>query len=122
MQGKAGPIPQGYSIGGRDGQGQASKIGSRRLGRILSQGILELSEEEAVFLEVKVALAKVLRSRRLGRHLSQMEAAELLHSSQSRVAKMEAADKSVSLDLLLRSVLRLGGTGAEMAEALNRGR
>jgi predicted XRE-type DNA-binding protein len=52
------------------------------------------------------------------RALSQVEAAQRLHSSQSRVAKMEAADRSVSVDLLLRSLLRLGGTRERMVAAL----
>lgn len=45
---------------------------------------------------------------------AKLEAAKRLHSSQSRVAKMEAADKSVSVGLLLRS----GGTRGMMAAAL----
>ncbi len=76
---------------------------------------LNLSEEDAAFIEVKVALAGALRARRVEQHLSQIEAAKRLHSSQSRVAKMEAADKSVSVDLLLRSFLKLGGTREKMA-------
>jgi predicted XRE-type DNA-binding protein len=79
---------------------------------------LNLSEEDAAFLEVKVALAAALRGLRMERALSQVEAAQRLHSSQSRVAKMEAADRSVSVDLLLRSLLRLGGTRERMVAAL----
>lgn len=79
---------------------------------------LGLTEEEEVFIEVKLALANALKMQRVERHLSQVEAARRLHSSQSRVAKMEAADKSVSVDLILRSLLKLGGTRAEVAAAL----
>lgn len=79
---------------------------------------LNLSDEDAAFVEVKVALAAALRARRIEQQLSQIEAAKRLHSSQSRVAKMEAADKSVSLDLLLKSFLKLGGTREMMAAAL----
>ena len=39
----------------------------------------------------------------------------MLKSSQSRVAKMEAGDPSVSLDLLIRSHLALGGSQQELA-------
>src|SRR5581483_4278956 len=42
--------------------------------------------------------------------LSQAVVAKRLGSSQSRVAKMEAGDPSVSLDLLLRALLALGAT------------
>lgn len=79
---------------------------------------LNLSDEDAAFVEVKVALAAALRARRIEQQLSQIEVAKRLHSSQSRVAKMEAADKSVSLDLLLKSFLKLGGTREMMAAAL----
>jgi hypothetical protein len=41
-------------------------------------------------------------------------------SSQSRIAKMEAADSSVWLDLLIRSLLTLGATTKDIARALGR--
>lgn len=81
------------------------------------RAFLNLSDEDAAFVEVKVALATALRECRVGQHLTQMEAARRLRSSQSRVAKMEAADRSVSVDLLLRSFLRLGGTRERVAAA-----
>jgi predicted transcriptional regulator len=68
----------------------------------------------------KVALAATLRERRVGQHLSQVEAAKRLHSSQSRVAKMELADKTVTVDLLIRSILGLGGTREMVAAAISR--
>lgn len=60
---------------------------------------LGLSEEEATLIEMKLALADSIRERRQKKHLTQQELARRLGSSQSRVAKMEAADGSVSLDL-----------------------
>jgi len=81
------------------------------------KAFLNLAEEDAAFIEIKVALASALRARRVEQHLSQTEAAKRLRSSQSRVAKMEAADESVSVDLLLRSFLKLGGTRAKVAAA-----
>jgi len=71
---------------------------------------LNLTEEETILVEVKVAFASALRARRIEQQLTQTEAARRLRSSQSRVVKMESADRSVSLDLLLRSFLKLGGT------------
>ena len=59
---------------------------------------------------MKLALAKNLKARRQSRKLRQAEIAKRLGSSQSRIAKMEVADKSVSLDLLVRSLLSLGAT------------
>ena len=69
---------------------------------------LNLSPEEATYLEMKLALSRTLQERRRQRRLTQNQLARLLRSSQSRVAKMEAGDPSVSLDLLVRSLLVLG--------------
>ena len=80
--------------------------------------LLGLSPEEASYIEVKVRLSRALRSMRQGRKLTQTEVARILQSSQSRVAKMEAGDPSVSLDLLIRSHFALGGTTEELAELI----
>jgi len=80
---------------------------------------LGLSEEEAAFLEVKLALAKSLRKRRERKGLTQSALAELIESSQSRVAKMEAGDRTVSLDLLVRSLLAMGTTKRELARIIS---
>ena len=79
---------------------------------------LGLTPEEAAFIELKLALASYLRELRRSRGWIQAEVAVLLGSSQSRVAKMEAADSTVSVDLLVRSLLRLGATREEVARAI----
>jgi DNA-binding XRE family transcriptional regulator len=79
---------------------------------------LGLSEEEAAFVELKLALAMNLRERRLKRGMTQTQLAKRLESSQSRVAKMEAGDRSVSLDLLVRSLLTVGATRRELAKVI----
>lgn len=84
------------------------------------QEFLGLSDAEAEFVEMKVALALALRARRERRRLTQKEVARGLRSSQSRVAKMEAADETVSLDLLVRSLLALGVTRRELARIIAR--
>ena len=76
---------------------------------------LGLSGEEVAFIELKLALARSLRVRRQRRGLTQAQLAKLIESSQSRVAKMEAGDRSVSLDLLVRSLLAMGTTKRELA-------
>ena len=81
---------------------------------------LRLSPEEEAFLDLKVALAESLRKRRARRHLTQGALAKLLRSSQSRVAKMEASDPTVSLDLLVRSLLALGTSPEELARIIRR--
>ena len=79
---------------------------------------LELSPEEAAFVETKLALSHTLRARRTEQHVSQAALAKRLGSSQSRVAKMEAADPTVSIDLLLRALYALGATPRDVAKAL----
>jgi DNA-binding XRE family transcriptional regulator len=79
---------------------------------------LGLSEDEATFVELKLALADNLRRRRLKRGMTQTQLAKRLESSQSRVAKMEAGDRSVSLDLLVRSLLTVGMTRRELAKVI----
>lgn len=83
-----------------------------------AQEFLGLSKEEAAFVEIKVALAHALRGLRRKLGLSQIAVARRLASSQSRVAKMEAADASVSMDLLVRALLSLGASPRQIARAL----
>ena len=79
---------------------------------------LGLSREEESLIEMKLALANKLKSRRQQRKLTQVAVAEKIGSSQSRIAKMVVADKSVSLDLLVRSLLLLGATRQDIAGAI----
>ena len=81
---------------------------------------LGLSAEEPALVEMKVRLSQALRARREARGLSQVALAKRLRSSQSRVAKMEAADQTVSIDLLLRGLVVLGATPRDIAGVLGR--
>ena len=83
---------------------------------------LELTPEESRYIDLKVRLSDSLRRRRKRRRLSQMQFAKLIKSSQSRVAKMEAGDPSVSIDLLIRSLLALGASNRELAKAISSSR
>ena len=79
---------------------------------------LGLSAEESAYIEMKLALSETLREEREKKKLSQVQFARMIASSQSRVAKMEAADSSVSMDLLLKSLLALGVARKKVARAL----
>lgn len=79
---------------------------------------LGLSAEESAYIEMKLALSETLREEREKKKLSQVQLARLIASSQSRVAKMEAADSSVSMDLLVKSLLALGVARKKVARAL----
>lgn len=73
-----------------------------------AEEFLNLSPEESAYLEIKIRLSDSLRKQRKKKKVTQSELAQRLRSSQSRIAKMEAGDPSVSIDLLVRSLLALG--------------
>jgi ribosome-binding protein aMBF1 (putative translation factor) len=87
-----------------------------------AEEFLGLSKEEAAFVEMKLALAESMRKRRQARRLTQTQLARKIGSSQSRVAKMEAADPSVSIDLLVRSLLAMGVSRSDVARVMGRRR
>lgn len=80
---------------------------------------LRLSPEESAYIELKVRLAVGLREFRRRRSLTQADLAKRLQSSQSRIAKMEAGDPSVSLDLLIRSLLTLGVSCRDLSRMMS---
>lgn len=79
---------------------------------------LELSPKEAAMVELKLALSRRLKESRLEHQLSQAKLARRMNSSQSRIAKMEAGEPSVSIDLLLRGLLCTGATCKDIAEVI----
>jgi len=79
---------------------------------------LDLSDEEVAYIELKLELAKRLKAARISCRLTQKELAMRIDSSQSRVAKMEVGDRSVSLDLLIKSLLALGVTNEDIGKAI----
>ena len=83
---------------------------------------LSLPPEESAFIEMKLALCDSVRSLRIKKRLSQTEFAKLISSSQSRVAKIEAGDSSVSLDLVMKSLLSLGATKKDVAKLIAAGK
>ena len=81
---------------------------------------LGLSPVEAALVETRLALSQALRSRRIGQGFTQNELARRLKTSQSRVAKMEASDKTVSVDLLVKALFSLGAKPRDVGRALQR--
>lgn len=79
---------------------------------------LGLSPQEAAYVELKLKLADGLREHRRRHRLTQLDVARKVKSSQSRVAKMEAGDPSVSIDLLIRSLLALGASDRDLARII----
>jgi predicted XRE-type DNA-binding protein len=84
-----------------------------------AEEFLGLTPEEAAYIELRLRLSDAVRELRKQKRLTQLQLAGLLQSSQSRVAKVEAADESVSLDLLIRSLLVLGATHQDLAKVIS---
>ncbi len=80
---------------------------------------LKLTSEEAAYVEMKLALAEQLQKQRKSKRLTQEQLAKLIHSSQSRVAKMEKNDPTVSIDLLIKTLLALGSSPKDVAKAMS---
>ena len=76
---------------------------------------LGLSDEETAYIELRLKLAEGLKAARKNHGVTQVQLAQTMKSSQSRVAKMEAGDPTVSLDLLVKSLLALGTSNRELA-------
>jgi hypothetical protein len=80
-----------------------------------ARDFLGLTAAEAEYVEIRLRLSDGLRARRTRRGVTQVALAKAVRSSQSRVAKMEAADPLVSIDLLVRTLLALGVSRREIA-------
>ena len=91
-----------------------------RIGTV--EEFLELTPEEAAYIELKLRLSENVRLRRSRKKLSQKAFADMIRSSQSRVAKMEGGDPSVSIDLLIRSLLALGASHKDLAKVISASR
>lgn len=87
------------------------KIGS-------AQDFLELNTNEVAYIELKLSLARQLRIKREKQHMTQAQVAREIGSSQSRVAKMEKGDPSVSLDLLIKTLLALDTSRQEIGKVI----
>ena len=80
-----------------------------------AKDLLGLSNQEEMYIELRLKLAEGLKARRRATGVTQVNLAKTLKSSQSRVAKMEAGDPTVSLDLLVKSILALGASNRDLA-------
>ncbi len=79
---------------------------------------LGLSPQEEAYIDLRLRLAEGLKARRIQQHLTQIELAAAVQSSQSRIAKMESGDPTVSLDLLVKALLALGASARELAKII----
>lgn len=82
------------------------------------QEFLDLPDADVAYIETRLSLARKVKEERKRKHLTQTGLAAALKTSQSRVAKMENGDTTVSLDLLIRALFKLGMTRKDLAAAI----
>ena len=82
------------------------------------QEFLNLNDADMEYIETRLALTKAVKAQRHRKHLTQVELAKRMKTSQSRVAKIEAGDPTVSVDLILRALFSAGATRKELAKAV----
>ena len=78
---------------------------------------LELTSEEAMLVEIRLALSRSLKERRQ-ELMTQSDLASKISSSQPRIANAENGDTSVSIDLLLRAILATGATPQDIGRSI----
>ncbi|NEQ67970.1 MAG: transcriptional regulator [Symploca sp. SIO2D2] len=78
---------------------------------------LELSPEQAILLEIKLALSRSLQERKQAL-VTRNEHTESIHSSQLPIAKVENEEESVSIELLISAILSTGASPQDIAQVI----
>ncbi len=84
-----------------------------------AEDFLELTPEEAAYVDFKLSLSRGLKACRSRKNMTQAELAAKIGSSQSRIAKAEAGDPSVSIDLLVKAIFATGAMPSDLARLIN---
>jgi DNA-binding XRE family transcriptional regulator len=117
-RGGGGSIVNTGSIAGISG-GSGPQAYSAAKAAVLNQfGGAQFSSFKAALIELRLKLAEGLKARRKRKRLTQHDLAAAVQSSQSRVAKMESGDPTVSIDLLMRSLIALGASRRDLARII----
>jgi DNA-binding XRE family transcriptional regulator len=87
-----------------------------------AEDFLGLTDEERQMVELRLKLSRLVRRLRKEHGLSQQKLAQKMNSSQSRVAKIEAGEADVSLDLSFRALFAAGGGLADLAASSRPGK
>jgi DNA-binding XRE family transcriptional regulator len=83
------------------------------------QEFLGLSDQDMALIELKVRLVEMLKKIRGTNRVTQSELARIIGSSQSRVAKIEAAESDISLDLICRALFAMGVSPNAIGKAIS---
>jgi len=79
---------------------------------------LELKPEEESYIEIRLDVSDLVKSKRKKKGWTQKQLADAIGSSQSRMAKLEAGDPGISLDLMIKALLKLGTSKKEIGKML----
>jgi DNA-binding XRE family transcriptional regulator len=74
-----------------------------------AEDFLDLKPDERELVDLRLSLSRLVRLRREKLKLTQQQLAIKIKSSQSRIAKLESGAGGVSLDLMIRGLLAVGG-------------
>jgi transcriptional regulator len=80
--------------------------------------LLHLTDADVKYIETKLALTRQLKLLREKKGVTQVELARQMHTSQARIARIEAGDPSVTIDQMIRALFTLGATRRELARAI----
>jgi ribosome-binding protein aMBF1 (putative translation factor) len=84
-----------------------------------AEDFLGLTNEERRLVEVRLAVSRAVRELRKESGVTQQQLAARIKSSQSRVAKIEAAAPDVTLDLSFRALFAVGGSLRDVARLVD---
>lgn len=79
---------------------------------------LELTPEEETYIDIRLDISSLVKAQRVKRGWTQEQLARAIGSSQSRVAKIEGGDPGISLDLMIKALLRLGTSKKQIGKLL----
>ncbi len=79
---------------------------------------LELTPEEEAYIDIRLAISNFVKNQRTKSGWTQEQLARGIGSSQSRIAKIEGGDPGISIDLMIKALLRLGTSKKQIGELL----
>lgn len=80
---------------------------------------LELSPEEEAYIDIRLDISNMVKAQRAKSGWTQEQLARAIGSSQSRIAKLEGGDPGISMDLMIKALLRLGTSKKQIGKLLD---
>jgi len=84
-----------------------------------TQKFLNLSDEDMEIIDLKISLIQKLKDLRRASGVTQKQLAQLMKSSQSRVAMLESGSSDASLELICKALFALGISSKELGKAIS---